>query len=261
MEKLRFDPLLVQRASAHIEKTIEGAILARKLKTGDKLPTEKEMASQFGVSLVTLREALRALEISGLIERRKGLGRGIFVSEIDSESIKASLVHFLNFKELSSQHLYEVRKIIEPPAIKLAVQNITRGEIQELEENVSYCEEKLSKVEPLIDEKEFFDLDKRNNDFHRVIAKGTHNPILSLTLDYVFDFITGCETSFLVSDIEYSINNVKDHRNILEYLKQKDAERCEQEMILHLKRLDEYLMEIKNRSHKPGDINATEENV
>jgi GntR family transcriptional repressor for pyruvate dehydrogenase complex len=255
MEKLRFDPFLIQRASAHIEKTIEGAILTRTLKAGDRLPTEKEMASQFGVSLVTLREALRALETFGLIERRKGQGRGIFVSEIGNEAIKASLVRFLNFKELSSQHLYEVRKIIEPPAIKLAVQNMTRGEIQELEENVSYCEEKLSKVEPLIDEKEFFDLDKRNNDFHKVIAKGTHNPILSLTLDYVFDFITGCETSFLVSDIEYSINNVKDHRNILEYLKQKDGEKCEQEMILHLKRLDEYLIEIKNRPRKPGDTN------
>ena len=248
MEKLKFEPLSIQRASAHIEKTIKEAILARTLKTGDKLSTEKEMASQFGVSLVTLREALRALEISGLIIRRKGQKRGIFVSEIDNESIKASLVHFLNFKDLSSQHLYEVRKIIEPSAIKLAAQNITPGEIQKLEENVSYCEEKLNRTGPSIDEREFFDLDKRNNEFHRVIGESTHNPILGLTLDYVFDFITGCETAFLVSDIEYSVDNVKDHRNILECLKEKDGERCEQEMILHLKRLDEYLLEVKNRS-------------
>lgn len=261
MEKLRFEPLSIQRASAHIEKTIKEAILAGTLKAGDRLPTEKEMASQFSVSLVTLREALRALETSGLIQKRKGGRRGIFVSEIDNASIKASLLHFLNFKDLSSQHLYEVRKIIEPSAIKLAVQNITPEEIQKLEENVSYCEEKLNRTGPSIDEKEFFDLDKRNNEFHRIIGESTHNPILSLTLDYVFDFITGCETAFLVSDIQYSMENVKDHRNILECLKQKNAERCEQEMVFHLKRLDEYLMEVKNRSRRSGDDDGTQKNA
>lgn len=132
----------MERASAHIEKTLREAMLSGRLKVGDRLRTEKEMASQFGVSLVTLREALRALETSGLIKKRKGNGRGIFVSEVEIESIKASLMHFMNFKDLSFQHLYDVRKIIEPTAIKLVVQNITPEEIQKLEENVSFCKEK-----------------------------------------------------------------------------------------------------------------------
>jgi GntR family transcriptional regulator, transcriptional repressor for pyruvate dehydrogenase complex len=258
MEKLRFEPLLMERASAHIEKTVREAILSGTLKVGDRLPTEKEMASQFGVSLVTLREALRALETSGLIKKKKGNGRGIFVSEVEIESIKASLMDFMNFKDLSSQHLYEVRKIIEPSAIKLVVQNITPEEIQKLEENVSYCEKKLNGGETFIDEKEFFDLDKRNNEFHRLIAAGTHNPILSLTLDYIFDFIRICETTFLVSDVKYCMDNVRDHRIILEYLKQKDSEKSEQQMILHLKRLDEYLMEIRKRPPISGDSGGTE---
>ncbi len=243
MENLRFERLPFRRTSERIEKIIREAILGGKLKRGDRLPTEKEMAAQFGVSIVTLREALRGLEILGLIEKKKGQGGGVFVSEIDVDSIKVPLEYFLRLKDLSPQHLYQVRKIIEPPAIRLASQKITPDEIEKIEENVSSCEEQLENVGPVLNEEDFFELDQKNNDFHRLVVGATHNPILSLTIDYVFDFLWACETNLLIPDVDYSIDNVKDHRRILEGLKKRDAERCEQEMFRHLRRLDEYLIE------------------
>jgi DNA-binding FadR family transcriptional regulator len=206
------------------------------------------MAEQFGVSVVTLREALRALETLGLIEKRKGQRGGIFVSEINNESIKASIGYFLSFKDLSAEHLYEVRKIIEPAAIKLAVQKITQEEIEKLKENVSYCEEKLRSIGDVLSEKEFFELDQRNNDFHRMIAESTHNPILSLTIDYIMDFIPECETKLLILDVDYCVQNIKDHRDILEGIKDRDEEECEKRMLHHLERLAEYLANIKRGS-------------
>lgn len=198
--------------------------------------------------MVTLREALRGLQILGLIEKKKGQKGGVFISEIDSAIIKDSLSHYMGFKELSAQHLYEVRKIIEPSAVKLAVQNITIDELEKLEGNVLYCEEKLRAIEPFIDEQDFFDLDDRNNTFHRLIANATHNPILTLTMDYIFDFLKGCETSYLIPDFNYTSDNIKDHRNILEYLKHRDGEKCQQEMVLHLNRLDQYLLTLKKKN-------------
>jgi GntR family transcriptional repressor for pyruvate dehydrogenase complex len=254
MEEFRFDQLKFSRASEYIEKQIKQAIIDGKLKTGDKLPTEKEMATQFGVSVVTLREALRGLEIFGLIQKKKGFGGGIFISDISSKSVKASLGNFLSFKDLSPQHLYEVRKIIEPSSIKLAGQNITPDEISKIEENVSYCEKKLINLGSFLNEEEFFDLDQKNNDFHRLIAEGTHNPILSLTIDYIFDFLWECETNILVADLDYSKANIEDHRNILEYLKQRDLEKCEEKMLQHLRRLDEYLIEKVKRVRGSDDI-------
>jgi GntR family transcriptional repressor for pyruvate dehydrogenase complex len=251
MEGLKFERLSISRASEHIEKKIKEAILNRMLKPGDRLPTEKDMATQFGVSIVTLREALRGLEIFGLIEKRKGLGGGVFISEIDNDSIKASLGHYLSFKYLSPQHLYQVRKIIEPSAIKLAVENITADELGKIEENVSYCEEKMRNVGSVLDEIEFFDLDKKNNDFHRLIAEGTHNPILILTIDYVFDFLWECETNILIPDTNYTMDNIRDHRNILEYLKKGEAEKCEEQMLHHLMRLDEYLLKKEKVLREP----------
>ena len=74
MNEIKFEPVLFSRASEYIERKIAESILAGKLKARDRFPTEKEMARQFGVSLVTLREALRGLEIFGLIEKEKRTG-------------------------------------------------------------------------------------------------------------------------------------------------------------------------------------------
>jgi hypothetical protein len=71
---------------------------------------------------------------------------------------------------------------------------------------------------------------------------------LSLTFDYIFDFLRECEGKILVPDNNFSINTVQDHRNILECLKKGEGEKCEIEMALHLRKLDEYLMNIENRT-------------
>lgn len=120
-----FKPLPIVRTSELIEKDFKKAIINGKLRPGDKLPTEKQMAEEFGVSVVTLREALTALQVLGLIVKKKGRGGGVIVSEINNEALKDSLGHYLNFKDLLPQHLYEVRSIIEPRASRLAAKNIT----------------------------------------------------------------------------------------------------------------------------------------
>lgn len=247
MDKITFEPVLFSRVSEHIERKIAESILDGKLKAGDRLPTEKEMAKQFGVSLVTLREALTALQIFGLIEKKKGQGGGVFVSEVNSESIKTALGYFLSFHYLAPQHLYEVRKIIEPPLVRLAAQNITHDEIKKLEKNIAYCEERLRETRGHFTEKEFWELDKEHVNFHRLIAEGTHNPILSLTIDYVFDFLSLCEKELLVTDFQYAASNVSDHKKILRSLKARDAKSCEKEMVRHLRALDEYLRGIQKR--------------
>ena len=244
MNNVKFEPLVLHRASTNIEKNIKEAILNGRLKEGDRLPTEKQMAAQFGVSVVTLREALRSLEIFGLIEKRKGQGGGIFVSRIDSEAIKTSLGYFLSFKDLTPQHLLEVRIMIEPPAILLAAQKISPDEIKRLEENVQYCEEKIKNDSAVLTENGFFDVDRKNIDFHRIIAESTHNPILSLTVDYVFDFLYECEKNVLIPDVQFSMDTIRAHKKILEYLKKGDGEQCQKEMALHLKEIDTYLTEM-----------------
>jgi len=139
---MKFEPLLTGKVSEHIERKIKEAILDGKLKPGKKLPSEREMAEQFTVSLGSVREALKALQVLGLVEKKKGRLGGIFVSEINSQAVKKSLGNFLVFKELSVKNIYDVRKIIEPQAMKMALNNITGDVVKKLEENVLSFEEK-----------------------------------------------------------------------------------------------------------------------
>ena len=99
MKNIIFSPVPFGKGVDHIEKTIKEKILNGELEAGGKLPTEKELASQFGVSIVTLREALRSLPVIGFIEYEKGHGGGILVSQVNEESIKTSLGNFFSFKD------------------------------------------------------------------------------------------------------------------------------------------------------------------
>jgi GntR family transcriptional repressor for pyruvate dehydrogenase complex len=257
MDKFLFKPVHAMRISGQIEKKIKDAILEGRLKSGDRLPTEKEMAEQFGVSVVTLREALRALEIFGLIEKRKGQGGGIFVSMMDDESVKTSLGYYLTFQNLSYHHLLEVRTIIEPSVIRLVADKLTDEQIQELEDNVVCCEKRSREAVPFLTDTDFFDLDQKSVDFHRLLAKMTGNPILSLTVDYVFDFLYDCESEVLAPDMKFIMNNTRDHRIILDYLKLRDRDRAEQAMVEHLKAVNKTLAAMAERKLKPGDVPPT----
>lgn len=254
MEKPLFKPVQAIRMSDHIQKKIKDAILEGRLKSGDRLPTEKEMAEQFGVSMVTLREALRALQIFGLIEKRKGQGGGVFVAQMDDESVKASLGHYLSFQNLSYHHLLEVRTIIEPSIIRLLADKLANELIRELEENVLYCEKKCQEVAPLLTDTDFFDLDQKSVDFHRLLAKATGNPILSLTLDYVFDFLYDCEREVLAPDAKFIMDNTRDHRKILDYLKLRDWDHAEQAMVDHLRTVNKTLAAMGERKLKVCEV-------
>jgi len=245
---MKFKPLPITKISLLIEERLKEAILDGKLCPGERLPTEKEIAVQFAVSIVPVREALKGLEVIGLIKRKRGQKGGAYISEINNDVIKTSLHHYLTSRNLSTRQLYDVRKIIEPPAARLAALEITHDAIRALEENASYCEERLKNAGSLFDEEVFFDVEKKHTDFHRIIAEIQHNPILSLTVDYVLDFLSECETRILRPDFDYSMNTLKDHRIMLEVLKQADGEKCEKQMIFHLERLQQYLTEIEERN-------------
>lgn len=254
METNLFEPVQTTRISDHIQKKIKDAILEGRLKSGDRLPTEKKMAEQFRVSVVTLREALRSLESMGLIEKKKGKGGGNFVSQMGEDSIKSSLGCYLSFQHLTYHHLLEVRAIIEPSIIRLSAEKLTDEKIQILEENVAYCEKRCQEMLPFLTDADFFDLDQKCVDFHRLLAKVPANPILSLTVDYVFAFLYDCEKEVLAPDAEFIAENTRDHRIILDYLKLRDWDQAEKAMDEHLKAVNKTLAAMGQRRLKIPDV-------
>jgi DNA-binding GntR family transcriptional regulator len=131
--------------------------------------------------------------------------------------------------------------------VRLATQKMRLADIRKLEKNVSACEERLKKSKKHFTKREFFDLDRENVNFHRLIAEGTHNPVLSLTIEYVFDFLTLCEKDLLMPDFHYSRETVEEHKRILSSLKRRDGEEAENAMAHHLRALDKYLRDIQKK--------------
>jgi len=240
MKKLIAEPLRVRRLSEVVETHLRDVILGGETEPGERLPTEKQLSEQFGVSMVTAREALKGLEMLGLVERKKGKGGGIFVREMKSDALKLPLFSFFSAKKVSSQHLTELRTIVEPAAVRLAAAHITEREIKVLENNIRYCEQKIKSIGDIFSEAEFFEIEEKNVEFHRLIAEATHNPVLALTVDYLMDFLFTYKKKTLEPDLQFSKGTIRDHRRILTYVKQGDAEGAARKMDRHLVSLQRY---------------------
>ena len=246
MKKLEFDSLKIPRATDIIENRISKMIFKGTIKPGDKLPTEKELSEQFDVSIVTVREAMRGLEVAGLIEKKRGKGGGIYVREINSDALRISLHNFLRRRECTAHHLAQVRLTIEPTIIKIAIPQITADELQALEDNLSYCENEIEKAKAG-NLKEYHGIGEKSLEFHKLIAHATHNPVFSLTMDYLLDFIYNIQKDFFEHDIELFSKVLKEHRDILKSVKEGDVKEAERKMLSHLKYLEGY--QTREHSH------------
>jgi GntR family transcriptional repressor for pyruvate dehydrogenase complex len=99
---------------------LRGAILRGELEPGQQLPAEPELATQLGVSRPVLREALKALELSGYLRIRRGYRGGTFVAEAEPEEFHTIKAASISSLEVTNQHIAEVRLAIEPAAAELA---------------------------------------------------------------------------------------------------------------------------------------------
>lgn len=125
-----YEQVIRSKTSKVIENYIRSSIMKNKLRPGDKLASEKELADSFGVSRQTLREALSALESLGLVELRKGSSGGAYVGEVPFARPQKSLIDFLHTQNVSltHDHLSEARMVIEPYAARMAACSMTAGQ-------------------------------------------------------------------------------------------------------------------------------------
>lgn len=111
---------------------IEEAIIARDFKPGEKLPKTDELRSILGASIGTIREAVAILKQKGLVEVRKGAKGGIFVCQVSTDSVAASLGLLIRHMKISPKDLAEFRQNVEAGMLKLAIKRATDEELNEI---------------------------------------------------------------------------------------------------------------------------------
>ena len=163
------------RVSNEVVAQIREAIFSGRYQPGDRLPTERELSRQFGVSRVTVRDALRALEAAGLIEVRVGGQGGPYVTEPDVSRLTEALNAHVQLRGTTFVELSEARLALELMAAELAAERATP---QELEQIRAMAEGPASRgpeaAGTLLD-------------FHRAVVTASHNGAL-------LDMWTACRT-------------------------------------------------------------------
>ncbi|MGH3165526.1 MAG: FadR/GntR family transcriptional regulator, partial [Trebonia sp.] len=141
------------------------------LKPGDRLPPERDLGEFFGVSRVTVREALRTLESAGLVEIRVGARGGAFVTAPSSSHVGEGLADLLTLSVISASNVTEVRMILEMGIIPLVCQRATREDLADLGEICERAELALRNGEYSVG---------LSLEFHTRVAQATHNQALEM---------------------------------------------------------------------------------
>ncbi|MGI4815446.1 MAG: FadR/GntR family transcriptional regulator [Janthinobacterium lividum] len=223
-----FTKLRDARMSDEVEAQIRAAVASGKLPIGTKLPAERILAEQLGVSRNTLRLALRALEHAGLIRRQMGASGGAFIQDRSGAAIMAGLVDMYSLGGILPQDLTQARIMYESIIIRLACEKASAADIDALNDNIAAAEEARKSN----------DFDARialHIEFHRMLARIAGNSIMVVVMNGVLDIMI----RFLQTIGPYSNTFVTpSRRRFMKHFAARDADAAVEEMETLLKRLE-----------------------
>jgi GntR family transcriptional repressor for pyruvate dehydrogenase complex len=218
----------IGRLYEKIVEQIETRILSGDLKPGNRLPPERELSEQFGVSRTAIREAMKALTQKGLVEVQPG--RGTFVTNGTSSVMRSSfgLVMKLGLAE-GTRDLVEVREILEPEIAALAARRANQEQIAILREAVSVMEKSLEDVETFVE---------ADLDFHLALAEGAQNTLILMLIDTWVDLLRELRTR--IARVNGGIERAQfHHKQILQAVENRDPQAARDAMHAHLQQVHE----------------------
>jgi GntR family transcriptional regulator, transcriptional repressor for pyruvate dehydrogenase complex len=235
-----FSPIAPQRAFEDIAAQIRELVANGKLKPGDRLPAERDLSAKFNVSRNTLREALRALELSGMIELRKGASGGAFVLPGNSGVVVNGLRDLYHLGAITPEHLTEARIWLSEVVVRVACERMTDEDIDALEQNVDAA----ARAQKAGD---FDERARVHSKFHTILASFTRNPIIEITMEAVMEVMRKFIERIGPSDNPYTIPS---RRRLIKHLRARDSEAAVAEMTKFLERLQAQYMALWNSRQK-----------
>lgn len=222
----------VNEKSANVyEKVIaelKKGILHGDLKPGDKLPSERELAAMLGVSRTSLREALRLLEVSGVVSIRHG--QGIFIANNDPDEYMKKFISHIFVDEKKIEELFQIRRIIETQAAVWACQN---GTDEQLKEIYNLVHETIYILENSLKGDFLVVLAKQDGKFHRLLAEAANNSVLENIMDNLLDLLADSRARAATIQGRPK-KSLKEHLKIAEALVLRDQEMAKKAMLEHL---------------------------
>ncbi|MCM3790236.1 FadR family transcriptional regulator [Domibacillus indicus] len=223
---INFNPVSSKKLYIQIYNQILAEIQAGSFKVGDKLPSERELCAQFGVSRAPVRQALSALEMNGIIYSRQGEGVFVKSTHITNGSSQS-------LESVSPEDIVEARMNIEPLIIKFAALRATDEDIEELKQTIKKMEEETRSgiYVPETDEQ-----------LHMGIAKASHNDLFITFMSSITSAMKQQEMWQFIRDrtvtrSDYQEVNFQEHKLLIQAIEDRNEKEAVERMTTHMQNL------------------------
>lgn len=241
---MTFKQIRHRRLYQEIIQQVKAQVISGELAPGDRIPSEREIADQLGVSRAAVREALIAMEVMGLVESRPGDGTFVRTPRLEKQLQPLDSLVVLEREKLTE--LYEMRRVMEAACASRAAMRATTDELANIRRWLDQMETDLRKGQ-LGEEADFR--------FHLAIAESTHN---SLMLHFMHTISDGLRQVMIASRQRlYQMDGMpevllEEHRRIYEAIAERDPDRASAEMRLHLDSVSARVLDIESDEPSPA---------
>ncbi|HWC78661.1 MAG TPA: FadR/GntR family transcriptional regulator [Pseudonocardiaceae bacterium] len=222
-----FTVVSTNRMSEAIVEQIRTLIRTNQLRPGDRLPSERELCERMGVSRVTVREALRVLEAGGLVEIRVGARGGAFVTTPTSDRIGAGLADLINLAPITALDVTEARLVFELGIIPTVVERATDADIEELRALTAGHIEALKRGKYTM---------AMSAEFHNRVGACTHNGAIEMLVSSFHGPLLMSLREAAVAEPLMGQRGVYEHRQFVEAVAERDADKAMEIMRKHIGR-------------------------
>jgi GntR family transcriptional repressor for pyruvate dehydrogenase complex len=236
----RVEPVRSTRIYEEIVRQIRALIADGHLKSGDRLPPERDLAERFRVSRTSVREAMRTLESTGLVEIRPG--EGAFVRQVAIEALVEPLAVMILGHRAAIRELFEARRLLEPPIAALAARRATAEEVAELRRILDAQAGEVEAGRTGLGQ---------DAQFHAAIAHSTHNQAITRIVTTLVDLLAQSREESLSTPGRPQRSH-DDHRRILAAIEARDARGAERAMLGHLVAVEQLVTGTGATRRPPG---------
>ena len=222
-----FSAVSVGRVSQVIVEQIRQLIRDGRLRAGDRLPSERDLCERFGVSRVTVREALRVLEAGGLIDVRVGARGGAFVTSPSQQRLGEGLADLLSLSGLTAAEVTEARMVFELGIVPLVVERASDEDLLALEQ---LCEEQQT----ALDRGDY--TMEMSADFHVRVAACTHNAAIEMLVQSFHGPLLMSLKEAQMAEPLMGHRGAQEHLDYVHALRKRDVAEAEAIMRTHVER-------------------------
>lgn len=230
-----------------VVEEIKRWILDNDLRPGSKLPKEKQLRELFSVSKGTIREALKSLEVQGLVTISTGPAGGATLVEVPLNRSLQFLHNYFYFKEISPKDIYTARRILEPEMAASAVEHLTEQHFEAMERSVEACSERPHNQDERLRQR------REDLHFHDIIADANPNPFIRFVCQLTNNMLS--ELVVFGNEVrrdnwEFGKSNLEAHKALLAAFKKRSANRVRRLMREHMETIERHVTKLNPELHK-----------